>query len=134
MAFGGYGTTCAIDDSNVRCWGNDTLGEVGNGIDTVYPVLTPTLVTLSDGTTPLAGIVDIKGGGQINVERDFACALSTDHDMYCWGAGYQSNPSLVASNELALGAMDTSVPRYLTSDGGYHIGQTTRIPSCGPLP
>ena len=117
----------------VRCWGNDTEGQVGNGVGTVYPVLTPTLVT-TDGTTPLTGIVDIKGGGQLNAERDFICALSADHNMYCWGAGYQANPSLVASNVVALGVMDTGVPRYLTSDGVYHIGQVTRVPSCAPLP
>jgi len=140
VASGSYGTTCVIDGTNVRCWGLNVKGAVGNGT-TNSPVLAPTLVTLSGGTTALSGIVDIVGGTYPNpLDGDFdaMCALANNNTVQCWGFGFQTSPATYGvSNVVALGTLGTSdsnaTVRLLTSDGVYHIGTTTRSPNCGLL-
>jgi len=126
---GSYGNTCVLDGTNVRCWGPNSLGAAGNNNTATDPVLTPTLVLPQTGTAPLDGVVDLKPG-----DDDF-CALRTDSTIWCWGrasAGpsepYASNYGV--TNVVLVGSGD---PRFLTSDGLYHVGSTSRTTQCGPL-
>ncbi len=69
---GGLGHTCAAPTpDDLRCWGLNTDGQVGNGT-TASPVGTPTAVSLAD--------VEIATGG-----ASHSCAR-TASGLFCWGA------------------------------------------------
>jgi alpha-tubulin suppressor-like RCC1 family protein len=70
---GGSAFTCGIDEDRVlRCWGDNRFGQVGS---------------------PVAGVVDkpTRVGDPnaqwlaLSVGRSHACALRTDHTLWCWG-------------------------------------------------
>jgi alpha-tubulin suppressor-like RCC1 family protein len=69
----GFDSACAISTTGtLRCWGQNTYGEVGNGTSNAQA--TPTQVT---GPPSVVGSVSV---GQNNT-----CALSTLNGSYCWG-------------------------------------------------
>jgi alpha-tubulin suppressor-like RCC1 family protein len=68
--------TCLLGgDGTVRCWGENTAGQIGNGNTLVNPVLEPTLVS------GISNAVEIAAGAT------HACALLADKTMKCWGNG-----------------------------------------------
>jgi hypothetical protein len=137
-----YGdTVCALDGSNVRCWGNNyggTLFQYGGGPfagaagtnTTTNPVLNPTAVVVQSGTL-LGSVADVQGG-----DAAFA-VLRTDGTIWTWGygsAGYAANYGL--TNVLAIGWAGPSAsngPRYLTSDGIYHNAMTNLTVNCNAM-
>jgi len=123
---GAFPTTCALDDSRVRCWGENGVGQTGTG-NPLDPTLARTLVTVMDGT-PLDDVIDLHGG--------FAqfCALRGSNTVWCWGRFYEGYASAYGITNIVLLGGTEAGPRYLTSDGMYHIGNTVREPSCGTLP
>ncbi|HKE13383.1 MAG TPA: hypothetical protein VKB80_00845 [Kofleriaceae bacterium] len=126
QSYGGYPTTCAIDDSRVRCWGENRSGQIGANRPDAQ-IATPILVTTMDGAT-LEDIQDLHGGN-----AQF-CAFTGDRAVWCWGNQYERYATAYGiTNIVALGGTEAG-PRYLTSDGVYHIGNTAVQPSCGSLP
>lgn len=79
----GYLHACAIDDSVVRCWGNNDYGQ------TIVPALTnPTQI----------------GGGERH-----ACALDST-GMHCWGSNYYGEtvvPALVNPTQMSVAPYHT---------------------------
>ena len=81
---GGFDHTCAKSKNGVlKCWGSNTLGQVGNGIGT-FPdggdppnVITPSSVSMAG--TDIVGI-----GNGLN----HTCAIKSDHSLVCWGYNY----------------------------------------------
>ena len=74
--------TCALlTNGEVRCWGNDSRGQLGNGNWSSDSQSLPAAVYIDDaGTTPLTGVRAIAIG-------DFhGCALRSDGSVWCWGA------------------------------------------------
>ncbi|MFT3736540.1 MAG: hypothetical protein QM776_16240 [Rhodocyclaceae bacterium] len=73
----GHEFNCALlSDLTVRCWGDNTYGQIGNGTKT-GPVTTP--------STPLnlSGVIAVAAG------QTHACALLNNGDVKCWGGnGY----------------------------------------------
>jgi alpha-tubulin suppressor-like RCC1 family protein len=70
---------CAIaSDDNAYCWGSGGNGQLGNNAATVQ--IAPVAV---DKTGVLSGLTikQISGGG------NFTCAIASDDQAYCWGAG-----------------------------------------------
>ncbi len=131
---GFYATACAIDGGNVRCWGYNRYGSVGDGT-TNTPILAPKIVTLMGGTTAISNIVDVTGAGYY---KD-TCALTASHTALCWGDDFESYPTSYPSTNIAfLGAVDVNGVRFVTGDGQYHIAPysgtaTVRAPNCGLL-
>ena len=127
-----YSTTCAVDGENVRCWGsNNNQGSVGVPSSTGTFVSPPALVTTSaTGAGVLDGVVKLQSGTLGNA-ADF-CVLRTDDSAWCWGSGYTpyAKPQ-IATHLVDLGW--SGDPRFLTSDGLYHLGATTRALNCGKL-
>ena len=72
------GNTCAIDtDGAAHCWGDDAYGQLGDGgdaTDAPEPVAVAT-----------AGALSGKTMRQIDVGREFACAVDAQGVAYCWG-------------------------------------------------
>jgi hypothetical protein len=117
--------SCALDGTTVRCWGNNTYGQVGIGTR-VTPVTSPRAVLLEDGTTAFGPALDVFAG-YLNF-----CALRSGGTLWCWGNGFaNSAENFGVTNIVAGGWADD--PRFLTSDGAYHIGTLIRTPNCGPL-
>jgi alpha-tubulin suppressor-like RCC1 family protein len=69
--------TCAVmTNQNVRCWGSNAFGQLGDGTTTSNPLPGPP-VLLASGATLLATQVAAEGG--------FTCALLTSQTVACWG-------------------------------------------------
>jgi alpha-tubulin suppressor-like RCC1 family protein len=68
-------STCAVTDAGaVKCWGNNTFGQLGNGsnVSTSAPV---DAFGLSGGTA------------DVSLGMNHGCALSTAGGLRCWGVG-----------------------------------------------
>lgn len=135
---GGVGptTTCAIDGGNVRCWGyNGGNGDAGVNSATAT-VTTPTLVKLSSGAT-LDDIVDLEGEGDPGYGNGGGgnfCALRSDGTIWCWGRFYHPYASNYGITNIVSVGNVFDTPRYLTSDGVYHVGSgKTESVNCGAL-
>jgi alpha-tubulin suppressor-like RCC1 family protein len=76
----GYNHTCALLASRqVRCWGFNDGGQLGN--NTGYSSFATPQVVLNDaGNRPLKNVIAIAVGG------DTSCALLATHQVRCWGA------------------------------------------------
>jgi hypothetical protein len=84
----GFGFVCAVAGGAVHCWGADNAVQVGNGssmanVTTPYAVPSP----VKDGGWPDAGA--------ITTGQTFACALSADGRVFCWG---DNTTSICADN------------------------------------
>jgi len=122
----GFDQTCAIlHNGSVRCWGNNSSGQLGlgNGNDVGH---TPN--ALPDSVPP----VDLGQGRtalQISSGFDHTCALLDDHSVLCWGSGAggalgQGDQSDIGDNEtpgsmgpVDLGANHTAVA--VAAGGSY---------------
>lgn len=70
-------SACAISmDQNVYCWGQGSVGQLGNGNNATRN--TPTLVTLEEGDNP----VSISAGGA------FYCIILDTGQARCWGENW----------------------------------------------
>ncbi len=80
---GGYDHSCALNPAgHVRCWGDNSSGQLGNNTTTDSPTPTPVQVVDRNGQ-PLANITAISTG------FEHSCALDTAGHVYCWGSnGY----------------------------------------------
>lgn len=109
VSAGGSFSCAAISDGTVRCWGDNTNGQLGFDPNVVSSKHTPTTVP------GLTGVAHIASGGSTT------CALLVDHTLRCWGG-----------TALGRGDGDTS-PAYMPepvvmSVGGpqlANIGQVT---------
>ncbi|NOY90042.1 MAG: hypothetical protein GXP55_02450 [Deltaproteobacteria bacterium] len=63
------------------CWGSNSMGELGIGVATgVKPQAQRVLMPA--GSAPLSDVLEISAGWQ------FACALRTSGEVFCWGREY----------------------------------------------
>mgnify|MGYP001035859995 FL=1 len=67
----GQGFCALLHDRKVACWGSNTYGQLGNGLDDGVASATPRHVV------GLSNIVSVNG----------ACALDEDGSAWCWGFG-----------------------------------------------
>lgn len=106
----GFTHTCAIlHNGSVRCWGNGSSGQLGQGNTNS---LGRTSSTLPDSVPP----VDLGSGRtalQISAGFDHSCALLDDHSVLCWGNGAggalgQGDQSNIGDNETpgSVGPVD----------------------------
>ena len=74
----GYWHSCALLESGeVRCWGSNSAGALGNGTTVASP--RPVVVRNAAGTGPLTGIE------QISSSFVLSCGRHTDGRAWCWG-------------------------------------------------
>ncbi|HEX7939015.1 MAG TPA: hypothetical protein VF483_08470, partial [Gemmatimonadaceae bacterium] len=73
----GWLHTCGIDDTNhAYCWGDNTLGAIGQGV--------------SDTTQRLDPVAVINGPEMIDMASGWrhTCGITKLNQVVCWGAGY----------------------------------------------
>ena len=80
---GGHAFACVrLGDGTVRCWGDNTAGQLGDGASTTSPQA-PTLVIAAPGAAtdnPLLGVTRVRSG------ESASCAVMSDASLRCWGA------------------------------------------------
>lgn len=99
----GNNHSCALlDDGNVRCWGDNTVGQLGLG----------NTMNLGDDELPSSVEPIMLGGAaeQIAAGGNHTCARLTNNDVVCWG---QNN-----FNQLGLGSSVTIGDTETPADAG----------------
>ena len=106
----GDGHTCAIlDNGDLKCWGMDDYGQLGDGgSDNSSSSPPPTAINLGTGRTAVA----VTAGGA------HTCAILDNNDLKCWGnnehgqlgvGGVNTNLSAPSSTSIDLGVGRTAV-------------------------
>jgi len=94
----GQTTACAVLNGSLACWGNETVGGLGDGGSAVSTTASPVSVSLPTGWVP----VEV----EVSDFDERACALlrnaSNDKRVYCWGPD--------AEGSLGNGGGVTSTP------------------------
>lgn len=89
-----YRSTCAIGfDRAVYCWGSNT-GGIANPDGLFVSEMSPRRIEFPDSSLRFA---------QVAVGYDHACALTRDHELYCWGSNYQGQQGVDRSGEGEIG-------------------------------
>jgi len=74
----GAGHTCAIDNlNNLKCWGSNSHGQLGDGTRETKAV--PTIISLGDDTAYAT---------QIALGSSNSCAIDDSNNLKCWGSNY----------------------------------------------
>lgn len=82
--------TCAVlGDHTLKCWGDNSHGELGTGT-AVGSAVTPAISTSLVAVAGLTDVAAVAGGGEPGAPGTaFTCALSTTGAVRCWGSnGY----------------------------------------------
>jgi alpha-tubulin suppressor-like RCC1 family protein len=137
---GGASHTCAIQLGSLRCWGDNSLGQLGDGGMTSRNVSAPVATIAATATTVTSG-------------RNFACA-TTASAIYCWGEnalGQVGNGGMVSpqpmpvmisaasATTITAGADHTCILRggvvSCWGDNSFgQIGDGTTMPRPAPTP
>ena len=100
VAAGGFHTCAILDIGLVRCWGNGSSGQLGNGSTTAI------------GDQPGEGPVAVDLGGQpavaIAAGEQNTCAILASGQLRCWGLGGQG--ALAQGNTANIGDDPGEIP------------------------
>ncbi len=122
-------TSCAIANSKIYCWGNNSKGTMGDG--TISQSSTPKLVSTTNlGSSYVATKLATSGSRSYNM-----CAIA-DNKAWCWGnneAGQVGNNTSGSTNVLAptkvydSGALSGKTVTSISQDG-YFNGSSGAYP------
>lgn len=121
IALGGDYTCALLSIGEVKCWGKNDKGQLGNGTttDSSAPVTVLASGTASASPVALTGVTAISAG------YEHTCALLTSKQVRCWGSGFQgrlgngdpyvttSNPETVLTSGIT-GGTGANIPVALT--------------------
>jgi|GEM_PF-1461481 len=89
--------SCAIGDDNLKCWGAQSTGQLGNDAGSTASA-TPVNVLFEETGAPPSGSLS-----QLDVGPFHSCASSSSAAMYCWGAsGYGQSGRSGRANFLGV--------------------------------
>ena len=109
--------SCAVSSANnLLCWGLTSNGLIGNGSESGNPINYPVEIPLLNGKTK-----------QVSVAQHYACAVSTDGGLYCWGRkdkplGMSPAPSSNLRTPTLVPGMETGVASVAV--GNWHACAT----------
>jgi alpha-tubulin suppressor-like RCC1 family protein len=101
VSAGGTHTCVLLATGDIKCWGSNASGQLGNGLNQ-----SPYLLT-----TPANGVVDLGGASamQITTGQNHTCALLDSGNAWCWGLGtsgrlgYKNTSTIGISNLPSTG-------------------------------
>jgi len=106
----GAAFACVIaSDDNVYCWGTGINSQLGNGVTANSNV--PVAVTTS-------GVLAGKTVQDLDLGNNYACAIASDRNAYCWGTG--------TSGQLASGGSGSSNVPVAMYTSGLLSGKTIK--------
>lgn len=106
---GGYNSICYLKNNAMKCWGQNTFGQLGNGSSNAGEYIPQTVIGLQ------AGVSYIDAGMHI------ACAIKNG-GLYCWGynrygqLGNNENSDSPKSNPAAVVGLDSNVAKVSAGD------------------
>lgn len=110
----GYSHTCAVlDNGEVACWGENNVGQLGNGgnSDSSIPTLTN---SLGVGRTAV----------EVSAAMAHTCAILDDGSVVCWGSGNYgqigNGANYDTTSPLLTSALGSGQSVIALSSGGYH--------------
>lgn len=114
----GFAHTCAVlMGGQVRCWGRNVEGQLGNGSnsDTSRPVAVEDV----DGNGPLDGVVQVSAG------KHFTCATFANGRIVCWGEGIagQLGNDATSSSNLPVRVVGLSGSGFLGNAAEVQAGE-----------
>ncbi len=104
MALGALHTCALTASGKAYCWGKNNVGQLGDG--SLNDHITPSLIT-----APASAVFV-----HISAANNYTCAVTAQHELYCWGAIPQGAAS-VATPQLLVGA-----PQVQAVSAGWFIG------------
>jgi alpha-tubulin suppressor-like RCC1 family protein len=81
----GAGYCALLPSGGVDCWGQDNVGQLGDGQILPFGAATAAPVVGTNGTGMLSGVASLVGSGQSY------CAILTTSGVDCWGRGNDGN-------------------------------------------
>ncbi len=111
---GDSGTNCVRKQlGSVLCWGHNGSGQLGNNDS-----------TLADQSAPVS-VYQMANAKQISVGAQFACALLTNGELWCWGAnsvGQLGDGTILGPRLAPVRSQQTVLASSITqvSAGGQH--------------
>lgn len=113
LALGSHHSCALLSDGKVKCWGKNTLGQLGR--------------TTTNNTDHAPGYVDgITNAVSIASASDQTCIVSKDYELWCWGdlTGLPAEGSITNTAQ----AKKIEIPSYEDSNAiqevelGFHFG------------
>jgi len=125
MLTGGSRQTCALESGGAAyCWGLNDLGQLGSDS-------TPDFCPTPTGRVPCRWTPVAVAGGEtyksISAGLEHICALSENEAAYCWGRGYERQPTAIPGGYTFVA---------ISAGGEYRRGcglTTSGIPYCWGL-
>ena len=104
---GGNHACAVLQNHQVRCWGDNSYGELGDG--SLDPRNRAVVVRNPAGTGPLTGVASVSAGG------GHTCALLVSRQVACWGDNF--------SGQLGTGGTDLQVerPTIVSNESGESV-------------
>jgi alpha-tubulin suppressor-like RCC1 family protein len=110
-------TTCAIiEGGEVRCWGRDKAGELGDG----------------GGSDRVKGVIvrGVEHATAIALASQFACALGADKKVKCWGTGRIANDGAPKQRAKATEVSGIDGAEELVASGAIACARTATAITC----
>jgi len=110
ISAGSYHTCTVFDDGSVRCWGDNSFGQLGDG--TTIERTSPVTVDLGEGMSALG----------ISSGEYHTCVVLNDRSVKCWGQnvnGQLGDGTTIDRSSPVLADLDGG-DALLVSTGSYH--------------
>jgi alpha-tubulin suppressor-like RCC1 family protein len=108
----GYRHACALGlDGSVKCWGDNGMGELGNGTTSATASYESVNASVVQGLTSIVSVQS---------RYDYSCALTTAGTIKCWGESWRWNftfPSAAQSTPVDV-AMISGLKDFAIGDSG----------------
>ncbi len=124
MAMGDHHTCALTVAGGVKCWGDDSSGQLGVATNALDPPPSPTPVDVSGLTS---GVTAIAAAG------NSTCALTIDGGVKCWGALASGSPTPVDVSGLESGVVAIAAGGLLDYTGDPVGDHACAVTSAGGL-
>lgn len=85
LAAGGRHTCALQTDGRIQCWGDDNLGQTGNGVSGLFQAFANPVWVCSSGSTPGGDCTPLAGAASLACGTEHCCAIGADGRVQCWG-------------------------------------------------